>query len=727
MRVHELAKLLGIPSKDCVEQLQARGVDVKSHMSTVEEEAAALLLGDSDSAPATSAGPAKEKPAPEKKTPKPSPAEPEAPVAPAADVVAAPETKVKTPAPAAEQKIAPTPKKGANKKAAIKKAEAVASATPSSSDAEDKVIRVKGSIVVSDLAKEMGVRANIVITELMKRNILASINQTVDINIAREIAELHGFSLTNERRSTEHQAPSKKHQLEESEEDDETGDLTPRSPVVTFLGHVDHGKTSLVDHIRDAHVAAGEHGGITQHIGAYSVDYKGNAITFLDTPGHAAFTAMRARGANLTDIAVIVIAADDGIMPQTREAIQHVQAAGVEMIVAINKVDLPAANAERVMQQLQAENLAPEEWGGTIICCPVSATTGEGIDHLLEMLLLQAEVQELTANAKRRAKGYVVEAQLEQGRGPTANILVTAGTLGVGDYVLCGEHCGKVKAMMNDRGDSVKSAGPSTPVKMLGLSGVPEAGAEFRVYANEKAARTIAQEKAQSLKAEQLVAPQKASLDSLFAQLESDSKIELKLVLKADTQGSLEAIQHSLDEIKSEKISLNIILSGTGNISEGDIMLASASNAVVLGFHVGREPGVESACKREGVEARLHHVIYELLDEVREAMTGMIAPEYKENMSGTAQVLQIFVMSKTVSVAGCRVIKGVIHAKDRARVRRGEEILFEGRMDTLKHFQDQVKEVREAQECGIRLSGFNAYEEGDQIDFYVVEELVKQL
>ncbi|MDA1044360.1 MAG: translation initiation factor IF-2 [Verrucomicrobia bacterium] len=729
MRVHELAKQLGIPSKECVGLLIARGVDVKSHMSAVDEGAAERFLADYAKASATKAGQTDQKPASLEKKTKPSPkaAKAASPEPDSADpvIVATPakDPVLKNPTPArpADSKKAAVPEKAA----APEKSAPHKIAAPGAR--ADKIIHVKGAIAVADLAKEMGVRPNVVITELMKRNVLASINQTIDINIAREIAELYGFSLTNDRRSTAHHASNKQHRLEEAEEEDAQENLVPRAPVITFLGHVDHGKTSLVDYIRDTHVAAGEHGGITQHIGAYSVGYKGHTITILDTPGHAAFTAMRARGANLTDIAVVVIAADDGIMPQTREAIQHVQAAGVELMVAINKIDLPNANPDRVMQQLQAENLAPEEWGGSVICCPVSAATGAGIDHLLEMLLLQAEVQELKANPKRRAKGYVVEAQLEQGRGATANILVIAGTLRVGDFVLCGEFCGKVKAMMNDRGEVVKTAGPSLPVKMLGLSGVPEAGAEFRVYANEKAARTIASEKAKQLKAEQLAAPQKASLENLFEQLELNNKAELKLVLKADTQGSLEAIQHSLEEIKSEKITLNIILAGTGNISENDVMLASASNAVVLGFHVGREPGVDSECKREGVDARLHHVIYELLNEVREAMTGLIAPEYKENLSGTAEVLQIFDMGKNVQVAGCRVIKGAIHAKDRARVRRAGEVLFEGRMDTLRHFQDQVNEVREAQECGIRLDGFNAFKEGDQIDFYVIEELARAL
>ena len=722
MRVHELAKELGIPSKECIQRLTDLGVEVKSHMSVVEADAVALLKP--DSAPAKAA----EKPAKAEKTPAKAPAKSEKSVAkPAAKKAPA----KKAPAPDVEAKPAPKAPAPAPEPVAPVAATAPAAKAAASSEPEDdeKVLRVKGPVVVGELAKLLGLRPNVVITELMKRNILASINQTVDINMAREIAEKHGYTLSNEKRATEaHQAAAaKQSRFIEDDEVDVPEDLEHRSPVITFLGHVDHGKTSLLDYIRKARVAAGEHGGITQHIGAYTVDHNGQKITFLDTPGHAAFTAMRARGANLTDIAVIIVAADDGLMPQTREAIQHVQAAGVEMMVAINKSDLPAANIDNVKQQLQAEELTPEDWGGSLICCPVSAMTGDGVDQLLEMISLQSEVLELQANPKRRAKGFVIEAQLEQGRGSTASVLVTTGTLRIGDFVLCGEHCGKVKALVNDRGEVVKSAGPSTPVNVLGLSGVPEAGAEFTVYSNERVARARAEEIGQQRKEVSLVAPQKASLESLFSQLEEDSKIELKIVLKADTQGSLEAIEHSLGEITSAKISQNIILSNTGNISENDVMLASASNAVVIGFHVGREPGVDSACKREGVEIRSHHVIYELLDEVREAMTGMLAPEYEELQNGTVEVLQVFSMGKVVQVAGSRVIKGTVRAKDRARVRRGDEILFEGRVDTLRHFQDQVAEVKEAQECGVRLAGFNAFEEGDRIDFYVVEELEKKL
>ncbi len=715
MRVYELAKELGISSKDCIARLAELGVEAGSHMSTVEDDAVAKLKSGSGAEAAEPAA----KPAPaEKKAAKKEEAPTDAP---------APATAAAADAKPAEPEKPVTPEPAPKKQPPVKPAPASEAPAAAGTASGKKEIKIKGPVVVREFAETLGVRPNVLITELMKRNILASITQKIEPGVAAEIAEQHGFELVLEKRSAEHKGPAPKVVQDEPEPEDRPEDLVDRPPIVTFLGHVDHGKTSLLDKIRSARVAAGESGGITQHIGAYTVDNNGRSITFLDTPGHAAFTSMRARGANLTDIAVIIIAADDGIMPQTREAIQHAQAANVALMIAINKIDLPNADAQKAMQQLQQEGLTPEEWGGDLICAPVSAMSGEGIDDLLEMILLQSEILELKANPKKRATGYVIEAQLEPGRGATTHALVTTGTLKVGDFILCGEHCGKVRALMNDRGESVKSAGPSTPVKVLGLSGVPDAGAEFRVYKNERAAKAIAAEKMQKLKTEQLAPPPKTSLDSLFSELEESSKIELKIVLKADTQGSIEAIQHALGEINSDKVALNFILSATGNITENDIMLASASDAVVLGFHVGKEPAVNAACKREGVDIRLHQVIYELIDEVREAMTGLLAPQYKESVNGKAEILQVFPMGKTAKVAGCRVVKGSVRAKDRVRVRRKEDVLYEGRIESLKHFQDSVAEVREAQECGIRLDNFSAFEEGDTLEFYAVEEVVQTL
>lgn len=722
MRVHELAKQLGISSKECRERLEGHGIESKSHMSTVEPETVELLTGQADSTPVGDI-----KPSPSKAIAKPAAksrkkettADKAAPQEAPAEATTTEETVVE------ETALAEPPEPVAVEKSSPGKPSDDQEDESTAAD-DDKVVRIKGAIIVKELAAELGMPPNKLIAELMAMNVFASITERVDISAARKIAEKHGYKLDHERRTVEHRPTLAKRDAEE-EEHDRPEDLMPRSPVVTFLGHVDHGKTSLLDRIRNSAVVKDEFGGITQHIGAYTVDANGKRITFFDTPGHAAFTAMRARGANLTDIAVIVIASDDGIMPQTREAIQHAKAANVSLLIAVNKIDLPTANVDRVKQQLQAENLSPEDWGGETICCPVSAETGDGIDHLLEMILLQAEVLELTSNANRRASGYVIESHLEPGMGPTANVLVTCGSLKVGDFVLCEHYCGKTKALINDHGVNVKSAGPSTPVRLLGLSGVPSAGAEFRVYANEKAARTIAQEESTNLKQEQLTAPQKASLENLFEQIEGAKKVDLRLVLKADTQGSIEAISHTLAEIKSDKIAINFILSGTGNITENDVMLASASNAIILGFHVGKEPGVDSTARHEGIQIRLHNVIYELADEVKDSMTGMLTPEFHESVVGTAEVRQVFAVGKRDKIAGCMVTSGSITPKNKVRVLRGDEVLFEGGIGSLKHFQDSVAEVRESQECGIRIEKFTDFDEGDVLEFIQIEEVQQTL
>jgi translation initiation factor IF-2 len=722
MRVHELAKDLGIPSKDILAKLHELGVDAKNHMSALDDAAVAHVR-EAISKPA----PAKA-PEAKKNAAKPSAAKKES-----AKVETPPKKTEEAPPPPKPAEKAPekAPAKATAKAAAPAKEKspvppAAAATPPPTTGAAEKIIRIRGPIIVKDLAESIGIRPNKLIAELMSLNILASINEHVDANVAKKVAEKHGFTLEHERRGTEHVAVKKSPEAE-TEEEDRPEDLVPRPPVVTFMGHVDHGKTSLMDRIRHTAVAKGEHGGITQHIGAYTVELSGRRITFLDTPGHAAFTAMRARGANLTDIAVIIIAADDGIMPQTKEAVKHAKAAEVAIMVAINKIDLPAANVMRVKQQLQGEGLAPEDWGGTTICAPVSAQTGEGIDHLLEMILLQADVLELKANPNRRAKGYVIEAQMEPGMGPTANLLITTGTLKVGDAIVCGPYYGKVRALINDRGAKVVSASPGTAIKCLGLSGVPEAGADFHICPNEKVARAQAQETEARLRQEQTIAPKKASLEDLFAKMEESKKQELKIILKADTQGSVEAISHALQEIKSEKISLNIVLSGTGNITENDVMLGSASNAVILGFHVAKEPGVDAAAKHEGVSIHLHQIIYEMIDKVRDAMTGLLAPEIKEKIMGHALVKQTFPISKGGKAAGCLVTSGSVRPRFKVRVKRGAEALFEGSILSLKRFQDSASEVKEDQECGIRLDKFSDFEEGDILEFYELEEITQTL
>jgi translation initiation factor IF-2 len=699
MRAHELAKELGLSSKELLASLEEAGLGVKTHASSVSDEGIAAMRskhGDAETAPQ-----------PEEKTqPEPTPA---------------PE-----PAPAPEPTPEPKPEPVKEESDEQKLERELAELEAAEAEAAAKTIAIGGPMVVKDLAELLKVVPAKVIAELMKLNILASINERVNQPTARLISERLGYTVIEEVKPDPKQIEPA--EAEEEEPPEEPEDKEERPPVVTFLGHVDHGKTSLLDRIRNTAVAAGESGGITQHIGAYSIESNGKTITFLDTPGHAAFTAMRARGANLTDIAVIIVAADDGIMPQTKEAISHAKAAGVAIMVAINKIDLPSANVDRVYQQLQTEGLAPEAWGGETICCPVSAHSGEGMDNLLEMISLTAEMLELRATSKRKAQGFVVEAQLEPGMGPVATILVTNGTLKVGDAMLCGCHAGRVKALINDKGERIQSAGPSTPAQCLGLSGVPEAGAAFSIEKNEKKAKQAAQAAAIELKEQQLAAPQKkASLDDLFSQIESEEKIELKLLVKADTQGSIEAIVHSLEEIQSEKINLNIVLAGTGNITTNDVMLASASDAVVVGFHVAKEGGVDKQAKHEGVEIRLHQIIYELLDQVRDAMLGAIGPQLEEQTRGKAQVKQIFAIGKTGQVAGCICLSGRIGRKHRARVMRMSEVLFEGSISSLKHYQNDVAEIREAQECGIRLDGFYDFIEGDIIEFYELVEVAQSL
>lgn len=707
MRVHELAKEFGVPSKELLARLHQLGVQAASHMTVVEETAVEILrqeFGKAKAAPA------------------------------AADLL--PEEKIVLEHHAQLKKFrdelgevdpadagARTWNRARHKARKGHDRDSGFAATSS----DGKTITIQGPIVVRDLADRMGVRPNLLIAELMKMNILASITERLDVNVARSIAEKHGLSLEHEKKTVEHAEVLRQHRTAgEKEEPDRPEDLVIRPPVVTFMGHVDHGKTSLLDKIRNASVAKGEHGGITQHIGAYTVEINGRRITFLDTPGHAAFTSMRARGANLTDIAVIVIAADDGIMPQTREALMHAKAANVAIMVAINKTDLPSANVDLAKKQLQSEGLLAEDWGGATICVPVSAVTGKGIPHLLEMILLQADVLDLKANPKRRASGFVIEAQLQQGMGPTATLLVTGGTLHMGDIVVCGPYWGRVRALMNDHGAKVKSAGPGMPIKCLGLSGVPDAGAEFVVCTNDKMARDLAEASEQELRSQRQVSTvrPKMSLDLLFDHLKEDSRLELKVILKTDTQGSIEAITQALQEIKSEKISLDIILSSIGNITTNDVMLASASSAVILGFHVSKEPGIDAEAKHEGVEIRLHHIIYELVDQVRDAMLGLLTPETKEKIIGRAEIRAVFSMGKTARIAGCMITQGHALLKSRVRVKRGPETLFEGgSMASMKHFQNDASEVKEGQECGIRLDKFANFAVGDILEFYVIEEL----
>ncbi|HWN24924.1 MAG TPA: translation initiation factor IF-2 [Candidatus Sulfotelmatobacter sp.] len=601
-------------------------------------------------------------------------------------------------------------------------------APPAEAEVEpQKVIHIKPPIIVKQLAIELGLKPHQLIAELMSFNIFANINQTIEPDIASKIAESHGFVLEKERR----EKGAGVHKIEEVivappppviEKEEE---LKPRGPIITFMGHVDHGKTSLMDAIRKTRVAAGEAGGITQHIGAYSVDHKGTKITFIDTPGHAAFTAMRARGANVTDIVVLVIAADDGIMPQTIEAINHAKAAPhVKIMVALNKVDLPSANIDRVKKQLQERELTPEDWGGETIVCPVSATKGTGIDQLLEMMTLQAEVMELKASPSATPRGTVIEAQIEAGRGPTATVIVQMGTLRIGDPFICGDYSGKVKSLLDDRGQPIKKAGPSTPVKVLGFTGLPNAGDELLVMDSERSAKTLSEERLLAKRADKLTVPQRATLESLLEA--ADGKKVLRIVLKCDAQGSLEALVGALQQIESKKIDLEIIHSAVGPISESDILLASASNAVVVGFNVKVENMAVSAARREGVQVKLYSIIYELLDQIKEAMAGLLEPEHRETVIGHAEVKQVFELSRGI-VAGCLVTDGRIARAARARVLRKRQPVYDGGISTLRRFQDDVKEVRSGLECGIKLGDFSEYQVGDIIECYQLEAIAQKL
>lgn len=588
-------------------------------------------------------------------------------------------------------------------------------------------VHIKAPIIVKTLAEALGRKPNEIITNLMMMNVLANINQMIEPAVAIELAAKMKVNLVVDKREhDEHPARTKTAAAspEEAAEagEDDPADLVPRNPIVTFMGHVDHGKTSLQDKIRKTKVAAGEAGGITQNIGASVASCGKRSITFVDTPGHEAFTAMRARGANVTDIVVLVVAADDGFMPQTIEALNHARAAGVPIIVAMNKIDLPNANPDKVLLNMQQHGLTSEDWGGTTGVVRVSAKTGQGIDELLERILLESEMLELKANPKRKASAYVLESQLEQGLGPTANIIIKNGTLKLGDAIICGEHYGKVKGLIDSRGQRVKSAGPSTPVKVVGLSGVPDAGVKLVACDNEKDAKEIAENRGMDKRVENLSGKGSgASLEDLFSQMDGGQKNSLKVVVKADVCGSVEAIVESLKKITSDKISIEVLHAGIGAITENDVLLASSSNAIVVGFHVRVNPGVNDLAKKEKVEIRLYSIIYELLEDIKDAMAGRLEPEKREKELGVAKILKIFALSKGPKICGCMVEKGLVKVGSKSRVFRKGELIFNGEVRSLRRFQDDVKEVRQGMECGIRLDNFLDFVEGDVIQFYEIE------
>lgn len=581
-------------------------------------------------------------------------------------------------------------------------------------------VHIKTPIVVKNLAEAVGRKPNIVISDLMGMGVLAAINQTVEPDVATKLCEKYQISLVIDKREKSPHAPDPQNSGNDIQDD--PADLVPRPPVVTFLGHVDHGKTSLQDKIRHTKIVADEAGGITQHIGASTVEHHGRKITFIDTPGHAAFSQMRARGANLTDIAILVVAADDGFMPQTVEAMKHAQNANVPIIVAMNKMDLPNANPDKILLHMQQNSLMSENWGGDVGTVPVSALTGQGLDTLLDRILLESEMLELKANPKRPAQGSVIEAQLEQGLGPTAHVLITNGTLRIGDPVLCGANYGKVKSMIDEHGKRIKEAGPSTPVKIVGLSGVPDAGDNLTVAKSEKEARAMAENMADKNRNESLVKISNAtSLDDIFTQIDKLNSNQLKIIVKADVKGSCEAIIDSLTGLPSEKIKVEVITSSVGAITENDVMLAAASGAIVVGFHVRVNPGVNTLAKQQKVEIRLYSIIYELIEDIVEALEGKLAPDKREREIANARILQIFSLTKGPKVCGCMVENGTVRVGAKARVFRDKELIFNGDVKSLRRFHDDVKEVKAGLECGIRLDNFADFVEGDIIQIYEVE------
>ena len=577
------------------------------------------------------------------------------------------------------------------------------------------VVKIPDEIVVSDLAAMLKMTAAEVVKKLFSLGVMATVNQVIDYDTAAIVATELGAKAEKEVVVT----------IEDriiDDSDDSAEDLSPRDPVVVVMGHVDHGKTSLLDAIRHTDVTATEAGGITQHIGAYRVDLNGQKITFLDTPGHAAFTSMRARGAQATDIAVLVVAADDGIMPQTIEAINHAKAAGVDIIVAINKMDKPGATTDRIMQQLTEYDLIPEEWGGDTICVPVSALTKMNIDKLLESILLVAEMKELKANPNRAAKGIVIEARLDRNRGPIATLLVQNGTLHSGDIIVAGTSVGRVRVMVDDKGRKVKEAGPSVPVEIMGLAEAPQAGDAFDAVSDERLARELVEQRKQKQKEEQFKSFEKVTLENLFSSLKEGELKELDIIVKADVQGSVEAVKQSLEKLSNDEVRVKIIHGGVGAINESDVMLANASNAIIVGFNVRPDPVAAQNAERDGVDIRCYRIIYDCIDEIEAAIKGMLAPKFREVQQGRAEVRQVVKISSVGNIAGCYVLSGKVTRNSKIRVVRDGIVITEDEISSLRRFKDDVKEVAQNFECGIGLAKFNDIKEGDIFEAFIIEE-----
>lgn len=698
-RIYEYAKSLNIKSKDAIDELKKNGVEVSNHMQTLEADHVKIL----DKAFNKQAANDKKAEAPKKDN-----------------------KQAKANNQQGKGKQQPKNNKGnqpnnkknkRNNKNNNKKQQQQQQPKPAEPKEMPSKITYTEGITVGELAGKLGVDASEIIKKLFLLGIMANINQALDVEALELVASDYGVEIEEE---VVIDANDLDVYFEDVEEDE---DATVRPAVVTIMGHVDHGKTTLLDSIRHTHVTAGEAGGITQHIGAYQIENKGNKITFLDTPGHAAFTTMRARGAQVTDITILVVAADDGVMPQTIEAINHAKAAEVPIIVAVNKIDKPTANPDRVMQELAEYNLIPEDWGGDTIFVPLSALSGEGIDDLLEMLVLVSEVQELKANADKPAVGTVIEAELDKSRGPAASLLVQNGTLHVGDAIVVGNTHGKVRAMVNDLGKRIKTAGPSTPVEITGLSAVPQAGDRFVVFKDEKKARRIGEAREQESIIQQRQESKNVSLDNLFEQMKQGEMKDLNVIIKGDVQGSVEALAASLMKIDVEGVNVRIIHTATGAINESDVTLANASNGIIIGFNVRPDAGAKRAAEAENVDMRLHRVIYNVIEEIESAMKGMLDPEYEEKVIGQAEVRQTFKVSKVGTIAGSYVTDGKITRDASVRVIRDGIVIFEGELDSLKRFKDDAKEVAQGYECGITIEKFNDLKEGDVIEAYVMVEI----
>jgi len=800
IRIHELAKKIGMDNKELLSLLKTRHFDVKSVSSTVDNISAEAI--EQEFGPKNSPATAPAAPAPSAATetevegksmagtavatapdsphtfttkvpldafvktaegvrrereeaaraaaaktvvipPRPAPAAPLRPNAPmrATETVSPPAIKfAPPPTPARPAPISPVSvplSKAASPQAPSAPTRSAPPATPAvpatytapvvTQVGDVKIIHIKPPIIVRDFATALSLKPFKLISELMEMGIFAAMTQSLDETVAAKLAEKHGFMLEIKHRAdaaTQQAAKEKEKEKQTKPDTADPANLVARPPIVCILGHVDHGKTSLLDAIRKANVAAGEAGGITQHIGAYQIEFNGRKITFLDTPGHAAFNKMRARGANVTDIAVLVVAADDGFMPQTDEALQHAQNAKVTLLVAVNKMDTKGANLDRVKGQMQERNIAPEDWGGETVTVPVSAIKGTGINELLEMILLQADVLELKADPKTEVAGIVIESQVDIGRGPLATVIIQRGTLKIGDAIVCGSHWAKVRAMFDDQGRPLKEAPPATPARIIGWNSAPDSGAAFFAVKNAREAEKLAEEEEHRVEANTVTdtPPKDVSIEQLFANIAATQEKVLKVIVKTDVFGSAEAVRNILEGIKSTKISLEIVSAEVGLVTKNDVLMASAAGSIILGFNTKLENGVTPLAKHHGVRIETFGIIYELSDKVREMMADLLDPDLKETKTGAAEVRATFPLAKGF-VAGCLVTEGKVNRNASARLRRGKETVYEGKVGTLKRFKDDASEVRAGLECGIKLDDFNGYQVGDVIECYEIQKI----